>query len=171
MFVDPKVEEPTREMIGHIIRKEFDELENEMRKLNNDIFEPALVLCVFAAGYIAVDVAERLPTEADLREIARHTSVSARGFELSQDDVFAFLSRVALGGEPIATVFPNLEVGVMLPLQITSTLLLAFRPKDKHWWEYLDVIWNMLNAAAKADMAVLPAMMLFVHRDPTLKKR
>lgn len=171
MFIDPKIEEPTRKMIGHVIREEFEDLEKEVLRVGNDTFKQALVLCVYAAGYIAVDCVGRWPTDADLRGIARHTTASAEGFELSEEDVFAFLSRVALGGEPIATVFPNLEVGVMLPLQVTGTLLLAFLPRGKDWWEYLDVIWNALNAAAQADMSVLPALMLFSRRDQAAKKQ
>jgi hypothetical protein len=171
MFVDPKVEKPTRTMIGNVIREEFDDLETEMRRIGNDMFERALVLCIFVSGYVAVEVPEGWPTDADLREIARHTSVSAGGFELSQDDVFAFLSRVALGNESMAKVFPSPEVGVMLPLQVASTLLLAFRPRDKDWWEYLDVIEYALDAGAQVDRSVLPALMLFSRRDQAAKKQ
>ena len=107
----------------------------------------ATALCIPVAGYIAVDVAGRWPTEADVREIAQHTAASARGFDLRQDTVTAFLSRVALGGDRMADVFPSAEDAVMLPLQVTGTLLLAFLPRGKHWWEYLDVIENALDTA------------------------
>jgi hypothetical protein len=164
MIVDPKVEDSTRTMIGNAIRHEFEELQNEIRRVGNDQFPRTMELCIFVAGYIVADVVGQWPTEADVREIARHTAVSARGFDLSRDDVFAFLSRVALGGEPMADVFPSLEVGVMLPLQVTSTLLLAFLPRDMQWWEYLDVIENALDAAEQADLSMLPALMLRSQR-------
>jgi hypothetical protein len=159
MIIDPKIEDVNRTMIGHVIRQEFEELQNEMLRIGNDTFLRAMAVCVYVAGYITVDVPEHWPTDADVREIAAHTAVSARGFELSRDDVFTFLTRVALGGERMAAVFPP-EVGVMLPLQVASTLLLAFLPTDKKWWEYLDVIENALNAAEQVDLSLLPALML-----------
>jgi hypothetical protein len=164
MFVDPKIEDPARTMLGHIIRREFDELENEMRKMGEETFLRAMALCIHVAAYIAVDVAERWPTEADVREIARHTAASARGFDLSQDEVSAFLSRVALGAERMVDVFPSAQDGVMLPLQVAGTLLLAFLPRDMHWWQYLDVIENALDAAEQADLSLLPALMLRSQR-------
>ena len=164
MLVDPKVEEPMRAMIGHVIRQEFDDLENEIRKIGNDIYLSAMMLCVRVAGYIAVDVAGRWPIDADVREIARYTAESARGFELNQDDVHEFLGRVVLGGERLPDVIPSAEAGVLLPLQVASTPLLAFRPEDKHWWEYLDVIENALDAAEQADLSLLPALVLRSQR-------
>jgi hypothetical protein len=59
----------------------------------------------------------------------------------------------------------------MLPLQVTSTLLLAFLPRDKQWWEYLDVIENALDAAEQADLSSLPALMLRSQRVRTADKR
>jgi hypothetical protein len=35
-------------------------------------------------------------------------------------------------------------------------LLLAFVPRDKHWWEYLDVVENALDAGEQADLSLLP---------------
>jgi hypothetical protein len=151
-------------MLGHLIRQEFDELENEMRTIGEETFLRATALCIPVTGYIAVDVAGRWPTDADVREIARHTAASARGFDLSQEDVSAFLSRVALGAERMADVFPSAKDAVMLPLQVTGTLLLAFLPKGKHWWEYLDVIENALDTAEQADLSLLPALMLRSQR-------
>jgi hypothetical protein len=171
MVVDPKVEKPTRKMIGHAIREEFDDLENEIRGIGNDTLLRAMELCILMAGYIVTEVAGRWPTDADVREIARHTAVSARGFVLSQDDAFAFLSRVALNGEPMPEVIPSAEVGIILPLQVASTLLLAFLPQGKHWWEYLDVIENALDAAEHADLSLLPALLLRSQRAKTAPKQ
>ena len=123
-----------------------------------------MTLCVVVSRDIAIDAAGRWPTDADTREIARHTAASARGFDLSQDDVYAFLSRVALGGERMSDVIPSEQVGILLPLQVASTLLLAFLPRDKHWWEYLDVIENALDAAEQADLSLLPALQLRAKR-------
>jgi len=167
MVVDPKVEKPTRKMIGYVIRQEYDDLENEIRRIGNDTLLSAMELCIVVAGYIAIDSVSHWPIDAEVRGIAQHTAASARGFELSQDDVCAFLSRVALNGEPMPEVIPSAEVGILLPLQVASTLLLAFLPQGKHWWEYLDVIENALDAAEQADLSLLPALMLRSHRAKT----
>lgn len=164
MFVDPTIEEPARTMIGHAVRQEFDDLETEMRRIGNDTFLRAMELCISLAAYVVIDIAGRWPTDADLREVAGHTAKSARGFQLSQEDVQAFLSRVALGTEQMAEVFPSATDGVMIPLQVTSTLLLAFRPSGQHWWEYLDRIESALDTAEQADLSILPALMLRSQR-------
>lgn len=160
MLVDPKIEEPARTLIGHVIRQEWDELEAEVRRIGDDTYNSALVLCILVAGYVAVDVAGHWPTDADVRFIAQRTAKSARGFELAEEDVYAFLSQVALDWKPMVDVFPSAEVGLLLPLQVTSTLLLAFLPKDKRWWEYLDVIENSLDASEYTNLALLPALSL-----------
>jgi hypothetical protein len=66
-------------------------------------------------------------------------------------------------------VFPSAKDAVMLPLQVTGTLLLAFLPRGKHWWEYLDVIENALDAAEQADLSLLPALILRSQRNRAAK--
>jgi hypothetical protein len=88
---------------GRRNRQELDQLEGEVRETGDDTYLSCMVLCIVVAAYIAVDVAGRWPTDADVREIARHTA-SAQGSEFSQDDARAFISRVALGGERMADV-------------------------------------------------------------------
>jgi len=161
MYVRPSIEEPTRDLIGHVIRQEFNDLEDEIRKLGDRKYAEAVALCVTAAGYIAVNAAEHWPTDAETRELARHTSASARGFDLRESDVHTFISRAALGGERLDQVFTSAKDVAWLPLVITSTMLLAFLPRDMdNWWEYLDVIWYAINAAENAEMSILPALMI-----------
>jgi len=42
MLVDPKIEDPMRTMIGHVVRQEYDGLENEIRRIGNDTFLSAI---------------------------------------------------------------------------------------------------------------------------------
>jgi hypothetical protein len=161
MYVRQSAEQPTRDLIGRVIRQEFDEFEEEIRKLGDAKYADAVSLCVIAAGYVTVNAAECWPTDADVREIARHTATSARGFELREDDVYKFISRAALGGERLDQVFTSAKDIAWLPLAVASTMLLAFLPRDKdNWWEYLDTIWNATNAAERADMSILPALLI-----------
>jgi hypothetical protein len=80
------------------------------------------------------------------------------------DIVRAYLSRVVFGGEPLEDVFPAEAAGV-LPLLVTASLLASYRPADRHWWEYLDQVWDAAEAAERTDKAVLPALILPVGRE------
>jgi len=61
--------------------------------------------CLFASAYIAIDVSERWPTEADLREIAKSAAESATGLDITEQEIFEYLSRVALGSEQLDDIF------------------------------------------------------------------
>jgi hypothetical protein len=164
MRVEPKIETPTREMLGHAIRGEMPELGEAIEAVDDQDYEQSVALCIIAAGYIAIDVSGRWPTDDDLSEIARHTAATTTRYELSQEDIYEYLSRAALGGELVNDVFAPPEVAFTLPLLITGRLLVAFGPRDKEWWEYLDTIWNAVNFAESADLTLLPALMLRFYR-------
>lgn len=172
MRVEPKTEKPTREMLGHAIRGEQAELEAAIEAAGDETYAVSIALCIIASGYIAVDLSGRWPTEADIREIARHAAATSTKYELREQDVYDYLSRSALGFEPVDGVFPNAGPAYGLPVLITAQMLVAFRLGDgKEWWEYLDSIWNAVNAAEQADLSVLPALMLRSQRVRTAKKQ
>jgi hypothetical protein len=171
MRIEPKTEKPTREMLGHAIRGEMPELAETIRAAGKDVYRESVALCIIAAGYLAIDVSARWPTAADLQEIARHTATTTTDHQLSQQDVYEYISRAALGGELITDVFPETERAFTLPVLITGRLLVAFCPRDKEWWEYLDSIWNAVNAAERADLSMLPALMLRFQRAREADKR
>jgi hypothetical protein len=170
MPVEPKTEEPTRKMLGHAIRGEIPELGETITAAGDDAFRVSIALCILAAGYLAIDVSARWPTDADVREIARHSAATSSEYELSQQEVYEYISRAALGGELITDVFLEAEAAFLLPVLITGQLLVAFCPKDKEWWEYLDAIWNAINAAEATDLSVLPALMLRFQRPREAEK-
>lgn len=165
MPVEPKIEEPTRTMLGHAIRGEMPELAEAIKAAGDDVYAGSIVLCIIAAGYIAIDVSGRWPTAEDVAEIARHVATTCKRYELSQKDIREYLSRAALGGELIDDVFTEPEAAYALPLLITARLLIAFKnPGEKEWWEYLDTIWNAVNLSERTDLALLPALMLRGYR-------
>lgn len=164
MGIDPKIEQPTRAMLGHAMRHELEDLASLVSTAGDEIVAGAIGLCVFASGYVAVDVCERWPTQADLREIAENASKSATQLDLDESDIYEYLSRVVLGSEKLDDVFEMPKAG-MLPLLITANLLATFRPRDKHWWEYLDQIWDAAETAERTSLAVLPALMLRARKE------
>ena len=164
MPIDPKIEQPTRQMLAHAIKHELDDLAALIHAVGDKTFLSAIDLCVFAAGYIAIDVCQRWPTEADLREIARVSAQSETHLDISEEEIYALLSRVALGSEKLDDIFTVEGVGPV-PLYATANLLLTFFPKGEHWFEYLDQIWNAADTAERTSLKVLPALMLRARRE------
>jgi hypothetical protein len=91
---------------------------------------------------------------------SRSTSASARGFELGQDDVYGFLARVALGSEQMPGMIPSAEAAILLHCRLLVRCRLPSSLLGKHWSEYPDVIENALDAAERADLSLLPALLL-----------
>jgi hypothetical protein len=164
MGIDPRIEQPTRKMLGHAMRHELDGLAEVIRAEGNDVLIGSLPLCLLASAYIAVDVSDRWPTDADLREIAKHAAESVTQLDITKEEIYEYLSRVALGPEKLDDVF-SVEGIATVPLFATANLLLTFSPRDKDWWEYLDQIWDAIETAERTSLTVLPALMLRARRE------
>jgi hypothetical protein len=166
MVIDPKVEQPTRTMLGHAIRHELDELANVIRAVGSEMFAACVPLWVFASAYIAIDVSGRWPTDADMRDIAARAAKSATRLDISEQEIYEYLSRVALGSQRLDEVFSEEGVAT-IPLFATANLLLKFGPEEKEWWEYLDQIWDAAEVAERTSLTVLPALMLRARKVST----
>jgi hypothetical protein len=165
MGIDRKTEQATRAMLGHAIRHELDDLAALMRTAGNETLLRSIPLCLFASAYIAIDMCDHWPTDADLHEIAKlASSQSATELDISEREIYEYLSRVALGPEKLDDVFSD-EGLVTVPLYTTANLLLGFRPREKHWWEYLDQIWDAADTADRTSLTVLPALMLRARKE------
>jgi hypothetical protein len=166
MGVDPKIEQPTRKMLGHAIRHELDDLAALVRAEGSEALIGSIPLCLLSSAYIAIDVSDRWPTDADLREIAKNAAESVTRLDITQQEIYEYLSRVALGPEKLDDVF-SIEGLAVVPLYATANLLLTFCPDDKEWWEYLDQIWDAADIAERTSLTVLPALMLRAHKEST----
>ena len=162
MGIDQKAEQATRKMLGHAIRHELDDLAALVQAEGNEALLATIPLCLLASAYIAVDVSGRWPTEADLREIAGSAAQSVTRLDITEQEIFAYLSRVALGPDKLDDVFSTEGVAT-IPLFATANLLLTFCPRDKEWWEYLDQIWDATETAERTSPAILPALILRTH--------
>src|ERR1700749_3988571 len=122
MRIDPKIEQPTRTMLGHAIRDQLDSLADVIQAGGNKTFADSIPLCVFASAYIAINVSERWPTDADLQQIAKNAAESgATKLAISQQALYEYLARVALGPEGLDNVFSRERSGT-IPLYATATL-------------------------------------------------
>jgi hypothetical protein len=166
MGIDQKIEQPTRKMLGHAIRHELDELAALVRAQGSEVLLGSLPLCLFVSAYIAVDVSDRWPADADLREIAKRAAQSATQLDITEQEIYEYLSRVALGQEKIDDVFAAEGIATV-PLFATANLLLSFCPHEKEWWEYLDQIWDAAEVADRTSLAVLPALIIRARKTTT----
>jgi hypothetical protein len=164
MGIDPKIEQPTRKMLGHAIRHELDELAALVRAEGDEALLGSIPLCLFASAYIAIDVSDQWPTDADLKEIAKAAAESVTRLDITEQEIYEYLSRVALGPEKLDDVF-SVEGLATVPLFATANLLLTFCPRDKEWWEYLDQIWDSAEVADRISLTVLPALILRAHKE------
>ena len=156
--IDPRTEEPAREMLGHAIRGELQDLAALMQSAGGERYRQVLGLCLTAAAYVAVDVSGRWPTDADVKEIARLVSERGTEIKLDQADVYSYLSGAALGFQPLPEVFNDDTAAATLPVLVTGSLLFTFRPEGQNWWDYLDQIWSAYETAETVNISVLPAL-------------
>jgi hypothetical protein len=168
MVIDSEVERPARTMLGHAIRGELEDLAALIEAEGIESVERVIDLCTFAAGYIAIDViGMRWPTERMLRKIANSASKSATLMNVTEEEIFEFLARVALGKEQVDDVFSIESVGAV-PIYSTATLLLTFCPEGRHWVGYLDQIEDAAEISGRLSPTVLPGLMLRVRKSRQL---
>lgn len=161
--IDPNIEKPTRDLLAHAMRGELEDMGRLVYTLGDQRYLECITLCITIAGYLGIDIAERWPTEADLREIARHAAETATNHRLDPTTVFDFLSRIVFGTEKLDQVFPDIAVSTTLPILATARVLISFCPRDKEWWEYLETIEESTEQAAALQHTVLPALMFRVR--------
>jgi hypothetical protein len=161
------VEKPFRKALGHAIRNEIGDLTETLLALTDEQVTACLNLCVFAAGFVAIDACGRQwPNEKNRHALAQATtrSTHAREFGLSEQESYDYLVRVVLGSEQLDSVFSSADDGdhdaVTLSFVITGQLLLAFGSAETNWWDYLDIIEGVYEVTAVADLALLPGLML-----------
>jgi hypothetical protein len=132
--IDPKFEEPTRDLLKHVVRGEYQEIAKLIEAIGEQRFAERLSLCLRVAGYIAINISgHRWPTDTELRRIAQLTAETDLGFDLAEADTYDYLARAALGFEPLLEALPDKEKAASVPLLATASLLVAYRTDGRHW--------------------------------------
>lgn len=161
MGIDWGIENQTRNMLGHAMRGELEEIPPIIQSLGDDGVRRSLSLCILIAGYIAIDVCgAQWPSDAALHRIAENAAGAETELNIRESQVYDYLSRTALRFEPVDKVFPEPSDAVLAPIMITASLLLTFAPKDKDQWTWLDEIETATDAAAQMKKYVYPAVIL-----------
>jgi hypothetical protein len=169
--IDPKVEKATREMLGHAIRGELQELGALIYAVGDETYKQVLGMCVVVAKYVAVEASGRWPTDADLHHIARNTVREESRLDLDEDLIYVYLSEAGFGYKELADALGSDEAAATQPVLMTGSILFTFCPRELEWWEYLDQIWNATLAAENLDESVLPAVQIRIHRTKLLQER
>lgn len=165
MRIDPKIEDPTRTMLDHVLKDKLEEIPRVVESIGDERFRECLGLCLVIAGYVTVDVlGPEWPTDAGLRELSEAVARARIDVELDASQVFDFLRTSVIGFRSMDNVFSSDGDKVMLPIVITAALMLAFCPRGKKVWAYLDDIEEALEAADSVKPSILPAMILRAHR-------
>jgi hypothetical protein len=171
MSIEPKVEEPARDLLGHAIRGEWQDFANVAEDIGEQRLAECLSLYLRIAGYIVIDISgQTWPAVADVREVAQRMATTDLDFDLNEGDAHAYLARAALGFESLAEVFPDREKLATVPVFTTAALLVSYRRHGTDWWDYLTIIENALETATPLPGDVLPALLLLTRRKRALSK-
>ena len=171
MLIDIKVEEVARDLLGHAIKGELDEFAAVAETVGEQRFLEAGSLCLRVSGYITIDIyGQEWPACTDVRGLAAVTASGDMRFGLEENDVYEYLAYVSLGIHPIGEMFPDEKKAATIPFFVTATLLDAYRPEGKQWWEYLDVIERALDDAAPLEQETIPAVVLLARRARSIRE-
>lgn len=149
MQISARVEEPTRELVGHAIHGDQDQFEAKLRDLDIATLEQAVALAMSIAGAVAAHVSEANPPSEDaLRTLAATAAKVEKRYDLGADEVFKFLAQSVFGSATLADLFEAHDA-VRLPFMVAGNLLGSYakREQGQTWTDYLDQIEAALEAA------------------------
>lgn len=150
MRIDPRVEEPTRDLFGHALRAEFKDFEAVLGRFpDDDSLRQALGLAGAICAYVVVDDYESSePADDDLRDAADTVSDIEDRYEIDPDKVYAYLRRCVFGGEPVTAVLST-DDAARLPFIIGANLVGSTTDTDagQKWSDRLDEVEAALEAA------------------------
>ncbi|MBO0805301.1 MAG: hypothetical protein J2P25_19760 [Nocardiopsaceae bacterium] len=166
--ISSEIEEPFREALDHAAKRRVDELRAMPDRLSNEQIASTVGLCAFVSAYTAIDVVERRwPSDAGVRRMAERTVEGVeedRPYGVTEENVYLWLSKVALGFKTYAEVFGDRfddpRDFYAAPFFLTINFVATFIPKDKSLGDFLDIIEDAYERAWVTDLNLLPALMV-----------
>jgi hypothetical protein len=158
MPIDQNTSDTFRVMLGFAIRNESDNFADGILEVGAAGYERFLVLAINVAGHVTVDAAERYPTDPDLKEIASIAGRARTHLPITEDEIYAFLSKVVFGPEKLDAVAEDRKKASLIPMYALANLMLSLTPRGMDQWTYLDVIESAIEAADNTNFGILPSM-------------
>lgn len=109
-------------------------------------------------GHLAVDAAERHPTDPDRRQIVRIGATAITGLPITEDEIYLFLAKKMFARETLSPVAEDRSRAALIPMYALANLILILSPKGMHQWTYLDVAESAIGAADKTNFGIPPLM-------------
>jgi hypothetical protein len=160
-------EEPFRDALDHAAKHRINELNDLLDSPPEQQIDVAVNMCGFVAAFTAIDVVQRKwPTDAGLRRMAQKVAQAKvdEPYGVTEQNVYLFLSRCALGFEPYGNVFGDViqDPGTLraAPFFFATDMLATFVPEGQTIWQFLDLIEDAYEKAWLLDLNLLPALMV-----------
>lgn len=149
MKIDPRAEEPARELFGFAIRSELTEFDEKLKSFSDDAtLREALRLAMAVSAVVLNDTGYgRRPADERLRETAAILAEIQDDYTLEPDEVYDYLAKCVYGGRPLTEVLPE-GAAVTLPFVVAGNLLASHAQVEngQQWWDYLDAIEASIEA-------------------------
>lgn len=162
--INAKAEKALRTAMDNVAHAEMDQIEVPFAGLGEMERAEAVGLIIMVTGYAIVDACgTQWPTDASVRRIAESLATggtTAKRLRLDAEQIYAYLSRVVLGAEPIENVIPDEPMFTRLPVIVAQRVIVSYSPKETGIWDYLDQIESAIEVAWALDASVLPAAVM-----------
>jgi hypothetical protein len=158
MPIDQKISDQFRVMLGFAIQNKTDDFAGGILEVGAQRYEQFLTLAVNATGHLAVDAAERYPTDADLKKIASIGAEARTHLPITEEEIYLFLSKVVFGRGTLADVCEDRGKASLIPMYALANLLIILSPSGTDQWSYLDVVESAIEAADNVNAGILPSM-------------
>lgn len=150
MRVDDGVEKRLREAYSGAIGKDADRISRTLVGITNEETVTFVGLGLYVAGFIVNDIYPDGPTDDDVRELAAQIIEGESGWmDLGDDDTVArFLKAAATGDTTLGGLGGDDLMGHAIVCG--GHLLSHYRLAGQRWYQYLDEIWAIAEAAPDA---------------------
>lgn len=163
-LINAKVEKALREALYSVTQIDEEQVPPSLAALDESERTAAVGLAVVIAAYIIVDVAgSQWPVKSSVERFSRTVATklsTAQRLHLDPDQIYAYMSRTALGPERLEDVIPDEPAFTRLPVIVAGEALAIYAPKGMGMWDYLDRIEAAIETAATLDSSVLPAAVM-----------
>ncbi|MEU8214209.1 hypothetical protein AB0C47_00385 [Micromonospora taraxaci] len=146
MKINSSVEAAMRTTIHAAVQRDFAKLDDRLRTLKDDDTAAATVeLALALVGFLMVDIHQGRPSDDQISAVAEEVAEAESWAQPTSREVADFLMRL-MRGEPFTAAVPSENV-IILAFVVAANLLSSCRRDDEKWWDYLDRVEALMEAA------------------------